>query len=345
MGRVVRSLALYLLLGLLAAVFVNAAQAIATPTQVAPRALHLTFHRMAGGWLNGHCGAAGIASHDWLIFSLSPDKTNRCASRFLVINDRTGKSALIDARPCRYAAFSAELEAFGAPWALFSCGNGEKLYNVTTRKWRSLGCDASCHGPYMVIDEAIGARWLQIDEQLPGSCGDGVHFDCGPVRRTFFNLLTHALRHRWPKTPTTILDLDSPALAHHLCKPLHAPATGSLTLEGDVAVITTTDASYVQRCGSRTQTLLLQSGASVAGGGLLANDDAILWKLNNPLTGVWHGQLNGVLLLTLERFTATVPPRIATSSSAMLLGADRLYVSGDHGGLWAARLPPDNSQH
>jgi hypothetical protein len=292
MPRRARSVAVGLFIGLVAVVLVGSAEAIDTATPRAPVVLRLAFRRVFNGWVNGHCGNAEVANHEFALFSFSPEPTQRCASGFLLFDDQTGKRALIRSIPpsCNPRAFGARVDAFGTPWVMFFCGNDDELYNVVTRTWRPLGYCAGCAGD--VVREALGARWLEIDLQLPGSCGDG-HFSCGPVRPIFFNLQTRKLRHSWQKSRTTVLDLDSPTLVRHLCTPLRTPANGSLTMDGQFAVVTAGSGSYLQRCGSHRQTPLLPGAAIAPGEGLLANAHGVLWRVLDS-QGVWHGQLAGV---------------------------------------------------
>jgi len=214
------------------------------------------------------------------------------------------------------------------------------VYNVTTRNWRHVGCSQSpCAGPQgaQTVREAVGARWVERDEQWPGPCGDGIHNTCGPIKPVFVNIRTGGVRRSWPKSPTAILDLDSPTLARHLCTPLRVPATGSLTMEGQFAVTTTGSGnSYLQRCGSHRHTVLASpGGASISGGGLWANEHAVFWAVDS--SGMWKGKLAGILLPSFGRFTATIPTRLR--SSFVGLGANHLYMPDGNGQIWAAPFP------
>jgi hypothetical protein len=74
----------------------------------------------------------------------------------------------------------------------------------------------------------------------------------------------------------------------------------------------------------------------VSGGGLWANEHAVFWAVES--SGGWKGQLAGILLPSLRRFTATIPPRLR--SSFVLPGATHMYMPDANGQIWAAPFPP-----
>jgi hypothetical protein len=300
-------------------------------------ALNLTFNRVLGG-LNGHCGPSVLASGHFTLIAYAnhPAFPERCASKFRLFDDHAGKHRDIDTESCRYQAFRAELEAFGAPWVLFFCGDGDKLYNIDTREWVRLRCTTRCIGNNQLVGESVGARWVEFRLVGYGDCGDHIHFECGPASVRFFNITTHQIRRNGPKSGGTILDLDSPTLARSVCKPLRAPADGTLTVLGTFAVETGASGSFLEQCGSSRKMPIGVGAESLAGHGILANLHAVAWVL--PATG-GSEQLSGLLLPSLRTFTLVLPANI-TGLGAATLDSSRLYVADADGNVWAAAFPP-----
>jgi hypothetical protein len=327
-SRLARAL-VALLLAVTTVGMVGLAQADGTAPRNDSAVLHTTF-RVVFTNCPGALHDLDFASQEFVLFSCG-------FSRSLLVDDRTEKRVSIkNSSSCGWL----EARALGAPSILFFCGHGERVYNIVTRKWRPVPCSNSrCAGPQgaEVVREAVGARWVEYDQQWPGPCTPDYHNTCGPIEPVFVNIRTGGVRRSWPKSPTTILDLDSPTLARRLCTPLRVPAPGSLTMEGQFAVITAGNGSYLQRCGSHRHTVLSSpGGASVSGGGLWANEHAVFWAVES--SGGWKGQLAGILLPSLRRFTATIPPRLR--SSFVLPGATHMYMPDANGQIWAAPFPP-----
>ena len=230
----------------------------------------------------------------------------------------------------------AELLAFGAPWIFFFEHNRFALYNVATKKTRSCGVPG-CVPSGDVISYALGARWLETFVQQPGACGDGVHYDCGPVTQSFYNIRAGRIRDGSPAKSTTVADLNSRRLSKRVCAPLRLPPGGSLTFYGSFAVATESDrTSVLEQCGSSLQMPIGMSYQNGPVSSPVASTRAVLWPVIDPL-GLWHGQIAGVLLPSLRRFTASAPSNLGFP---LALTAFRLYVAGAHGRLWAARMPP-----
>lgn len=196
--------------------------------------------------------------------------------------------------------------AFGAPWILFDHNPSFDLYNIATRKWRALGCDSPRCMPDGTMGYALGARWLEFIVQGQQSCGDGIHFECGPDTYAFYNLRTHRARRGSPQTSTRIVDLGSPTLVRKLCPPLRVPAGGSVELEGRVGVITDAHGSFLERCGSRQHMPVDAPPPDVPPGSLFVSSRAVLWPVLDQL-GAWTGRIGGVSLPSLRRFTGTLP--------------------------------------
>lgn len=215
--------------------------ATAAPAAAKPQTLHLHFQRVASG-VGAHCGNGVLTSGPYVLASLAKPGTRACPSRFLLLDDSAGKQTVL--RPGGYTT----VQAFAAPWILFS----HNLYNIVTHKWRPLGCSSPKCAPDGTIGVVLGARWLEMIVQGHQSCGDGVHFECGPDTYVYYNLLTHQVRHGSPQTSTRVVDPDSPTLTRRVCAPLRVPASGSLTLEGKVALSSNADGRRIlERCGSR----------------------------------------------------------------------------------------------
>jgi hypothetical protein len=299
------------------------AQADGTARRDDPVAVHLRF-RVAFSNCPGALNDLDFASDRFVVFS--------CAfSRSLLVDDRTEKRVSIrNPSSCGWL----EPRALGGPSVLFFCGDGERVYNIATGMWRPVPCSRSrCAGPpgAEVVREAVGARWVEYDQQWPQPCTPDARHTCGPIDSVFVNIRTGRVAHGWPKSPTAILDLDSPTRARHLCPPLRVPPTGSLTMEDQFAVITTESGSYLQRCGSHRHTVLPYPG--------WANEHAVVWTVNpfNP-SATWNGQLAAILLPSLRRLTATIPRRLR--SSFILHGATHLYMPDSNGKIWVAPFPP-----
>ena len=260
-----------------------------------------------------------------MLVSLGKPEGNQYPSRFVLINDATGRRVVL--RP----GGSSTVAAFGAPWILFSRDGRFALFNIVTRRWLPLACGRGCSlAGSSEIGVTLRSRWLELTGQ---SCGaDAQGRQCGPVRYVFYNLRTHQVRHGSPQTSTRIVDLDSPTLVQQLCVPLRVPSGGSVTLEGSVGIISDGENSYLERCGSRVHVPIASGLFNACSPGVrLVCSRAVLWNtLNAP------GRIDGVWLASLGRFTAELPNHLKTAS--WFLDAKRLYAVDQHNVLWAATL-------
>jgi hypothetical protein len=299
---------------------VIASSGTATAGSATPSAatIQLRF-RQIPGYADGHCGNALITVGDYALISLAPKPTESCASYFLLINEQTGRRVTIHGSGFEYVL------AFGPPWILFFHNLRFQIYNIDTGKSRPLDCTGACM-PSSTIGYALGALWLELFVQQQGSCGDGVHYDCGPVTQSFYNLVTHKFRSRQTTTSRTILDLDSPSLLRRVCSPLRVPATGTLSIFGTFAVETQPSGSLLERCGSHLQIPIGVGNEGVGGGGMLASGDAVLWNLPTP-SGSLSGQLTGILLPSLRRISIALP-----GTTRRLIGASSMGESEAVGG-------------
>jgi hypothetical protein len=279
---------------------------------------------------NGHCGPAVLTSGRYALVSVSSPSSFDCPTGFVLIDDQTHQRTVI------HESGLTELLAFGAPWIFFFEDNRFVLYNIVTKRTRN--CDVPrCVPSGEAISYAVGRRWLETFVQQPGSCGDGMHYSCGPVSEAFYNITTGQRRNGSVTNSTTVADLDSGRLFQHVCPPLRVPPGGTLTFYGRFAVATESDRSSVlERCGSK---LHMPVGMSAQNGPVsspIASTRAVVWTVIDPL-GEWHGQIAGVLLPSLRSFTTTVP--LSFRGFLHALTAFRLYVGDPHGRLWAARMP------
>lgn len=223
----------------------------------------------------------------------------------------------------------------------------EELYNFVTKKTHK--CPAQC-GPNDAdaIGYAVGSRWLETFIQQPGSCGDGVHYGCGPITEYFYNIETGHFRYSSSTSSTTIADLNSRGLLHRVCPPLRVPPGGplggsyggapvpTLTFFGSFAVATATYRSWLlERCGSNLHMPIGMTYENGPASPPVVSTHAALWQVIDPL-GLWHGQLAGVLLPSLRPFTAMLPSGL--QGLPPVLSAFRLYVRGN-GRVSAATIP------
>ena len=313
-------------------------------SQRAPTVLHLKFQRVIHD-LTG-CGDDSdlfISGQYALVrFGPHPDLPTCGGDGFLLLDDRTGRRRVIHVLNLGLT----HLEAFGAPWILFFTEyGGFQLYNINTRKLRPLGCDAGCMGGTPAFSDAevyeLGSHWLEFEGPSGGPCGDGIHYGCGPLTvYGYFNILTHTVRKNWSLTgDRSILDLDSPRLVRTVCQPLRVPTGGSLRPYGKFAVATEADgSSFLERCGSQLKMPLdgRYDPPSSPSAGVSANDHAVTWEVLDQY-GLWHRQLDGVLLPSLRRFSASIPSYVGAGPD---LDSTRAYFVTAAGVLWAAPFPP-----
>jgi hypothetical protein len=315
------------------AVVAGSAAAGSEASHAASSVLDLKF-RSVVRFVDGHCSPLALTSGRYALVPVASANTNACASRFVLIDDRTDKRTVI------HTSGLTELNAFGAPWIFFTENGSDVLYNIATKKTRSCGPSGCVPQGGDNFAYALGRRWLETFVQQPGPCGDGVHNECGPVTQSFYNIKTGRFRHGPPADSTTIADLGSRRLFRRACSPLQVPAGGTLTFYGSFAVATQADqSSLLERCGGGLQMPIGVSSQGGPPGEIVANTHAVLWQVVDQ-AGAWHGQFAGVFLPSLRRFTATLPSDIPiTDSGAIALTAFRVYVVDDNGRLWAAAIP------
>jgi hypothetical protein len=276
----------------------------------APVVVHLKFRLVARG------ASTPSVSGRYVGFTQTTSTRQRTSAHFVLLDDRTGKRIVMSP--------NCDAGVVGAPLVALSCDSSQwyGLYNIRTRKLRRFPCKALCQQDYYYSNIwAVGVRWLEVQVEPHQSCGDGVHYSCGPTTYIYYNTRTGS--PRFPSVrPSTIIDLNSPTLTRHICRPLVGP---SLTLFGSFAVAEERGGVYVERCGSH---LNLPLALAPYAGTLVGNTQAVAF------CGVLSQHEAGMFLPSLRRFTFTLPSGLA--GQCPVLGARHIYIDDAQERLWAA---------
>ncbi len=322
---------------------VSSALAGDNATAGSPVTLDLQF-RPVVGFVADTCNDEPVStSGDYALVALQ-GFTLGCPRRFLLIDDRTGKRAVVHLKG---GSLTAVL-SFGAPWILFEPHSGEfRLYNIKTGSERAAACRrCGPDGPYAY---AVGARWVEFFVQKNDGCNDSGL--CSPAVRSFYNIQTGQSRFQASQSSTSVPVLDSRKLFHRLCRPLRVPARTapprdsyhplpSLTLYGTFAVAS--DGGEfpfsLERCGSNLQMPVDLPNQDDWLGSLTANDHAVLWQVSDGHYE-WDGQFAGLLLPSLRPFTGQLPASLPTPWF-IVLDSHELYVIDATGRVWRAAFPP-----
>jgi hypothetical protein len=298
--------------------------------QNAPVVVHLKFRLLARD-VSGLTGSGRYVGYTYQ----SPHP-----QQFVLLDDQTGKRTIVNRPGCGPGVL-------GGPWVAFDCVPATKrfqLYNIQTRKWRRLACDAVCQQFYYVVDvRAVGARWLELSVAPHQPCGDGVHSSCGPTTYIYYNIATGKPRSARVGR-TTIIDLNSPELTRRVCRPLPLPA-GSVSpfpllqaFCGSFAVAEESNGLYLERCGSRLHMPLATGPSSI--GGYVGNTQAVVVfpTCIEPCTGPAG---SGIFLPSVRRFTFGLPSGLAGYPPPVgYLGARHIYAFDTQDGrLWLAAFP------
>jgi hypothetical protein len=291
-----------------------------TPAAGAPVVLHLKYRLVARGVVSPSVSGAYVG------FSQYP---SHGPERFVLINDRTGKRIVMP-RGC-------DGGVVGVAWVALYCGNltGPAfspfygLYNVQKRKLRRFPCDAVCQQDYDNANlVAVGSRWLEVQVQANQSCGDGVHYGCGPTTDIYYNIRTGEPRVT-SVGQSTIVDLNSPTLTRALCPPLIGPLWW---FDGTFALVQAANGILLERCGSNLEMPLVTATSYAET--VLANTEAVA-VCSDSGTGQ-----SGIFLPSLRRFTFTVPKNPFNANACpTVLGVRHLYYDDAKARLWAAALP------
>jgi hypothetical protein len=287
-------------------------------------------------------GVAGnfLASGDYVLvgtgepFGPSPS--------WILLNARLGTTTALDPQ--------CLVTGVGPPWVLMSCPDSSDqykrydvvLYSLTdgTQHTATLPpgvvpqCPAGGVEDECATAGAVGANWIRWD----ASC-----YNCA-VTSLFQNIQTGELRSD-PTDATTFADLDSPALAHSTCpgvRLMRDPDSigmdwGSVTPDGQFALVSTGNRVFLERCGTRMRRLLVNGHA------LASNAGTVVWQ-SVP------GRLNGLFLPSLQTFTIPLPSTIVRPPGSpenlpvdgLALTSRGLYVSdGWTGAVWRTALPTE----
>ncbi len=324
------------------------AGAVPSETSLAARP---AFGLVGHAW--GGCGSGIDSSGDYALIPLANGaKQGSCASNFLLVDDKTGVRHEFHVRNTDGPL------AFGVPWVLFGISahgyaRGLDLYNVVTHRMKRLNC--GCLGANGYV---IGSRWLEFYVQKIMGCNDGTGVpqgNCGPNVYSYYDLVRHTTRRDLTTPNGTTVNLNSGKLIQRICRPLEVPAHGALTFYGPFAVATQptpqgSNPSYsttLEKCGSQLQTpldapaeLLGSGGNLVATSLAVGNSHAVAWAVTNSV-GEDTGQVEGVLLPSLQSFSFTIPAAIETPPNTLRLAmdAERLYVIGNSDNTWSAPFP------
>jgi hypothetical protein len=198
-----------------ALVSVPASTAAAKAThQPAPLTLRPRFHLVASQ-------AAGVVVNSrYVFFTTTTGPEGSPATVGTLIDERTGHRRVLSPPDCP----SFRDPVFGGPWLMLTCGytGNEALYDLSTHAWKTM--QSSCT---IFTDEmgacaaiAVGKYWIRLET----SC-----YNCADTF-TDQNIRTGHVRTD-PEVVggTKIADLDSPALATRLCRPLRVPSSTAPT--------------------------------------------------------------------------------------------------------------------
>jgi hypothetical protein len=266
----------------------------------APVTLHLRFVRSPG------VGAPVAVRGHYALF-----RTARTPGvGYLLFDDRTGRSRRL------FGGCGDPL--LGPPWVLYDCGAGSALYDITTRKYRTLHCGLACDSVGDTQADGIGSHWIVYNENA--HC----NHDCQPLVdfvRVPSGTERGATLSRWQ-----YIDLNSLSLVRRICSPLRPTATGLWAFYGRVGLTSDASGLLVQPCGSRRQTRVFPNPTGRVVGpfgtatAIIACDEAT-------------NRFAGLFLPSLRRFAFSLPASISAGCFVQL-GAGDLFV-----GSWHARFP------
>jgi hypothetical protein len=205
----------------------------------------------------------------------------------------------------------------GDSWLLADCGHGRvDLYSTASDEWRPVTVTAACRRGCVPL--AVGTDWIEYDKQSR-RLGD---------RFIFQNIATGAVR-RDPTGATTLPDLDSPALAQRVCRPLRVPRHGALIFDGRYAVAEGSTGTFIEKCGTHLRVPVPSEDVATAPG-------SIVWLTSAT------GPASGVFLPSLRRFTVAPPP-VHSYLVDVELSVRHIYVTVATGGggadVWSAPAP------
>jgi len=266
-----------------------------------------------------------------------------------LIDDQTGRRTLLTPPTlCGYTYL------VGGGRVLTSCagfGNPPyQMYSISAGGWTAVNSNGG-------TPVAIGSHWIEYYGTTEPGCLEHCAY-----QYTFGETATGQLRTlpAWAPGASTIPDLNSPALAAHLCSPLRVPQgfptdLTSSTLAPDPLVFAGQFAAgaesvirgglyqlrlLLERCGSNLHLVLTSQLTSSPTNQFAINRRALVW-LNYR-----GGPIHGIFLPSLRKFTITSPP--ASLGSSVFLTSRRLYLEDGSGRVIAAaspRPPTHRRQH
>jgi hypothetical protein len=308
-----------------------AAVAVLLPVgSAAASALHPRFQLIARHLLPHPSTSYVFASgrYAMAVLAQGADGVDGLPTKFLLIDDKAGQQGVISPPRTKRFSCGCEVDGFAPPWILLNGVGAFELYNLHSHKWRPLACGGQCQGDVT----AMGSRWIQFTNQLPGDCGDGVHFSCGPTIVKYFDINSHRVRQPPELTSREVVDLSSRTLVRRVCAPLPA-AAGPVTQYGRFAIVHLSNAAglqdYLEKCGSRLRLGLDDGGSTPT---LTAHE--VTW----PVAGGYVG----ILLPSLRRFRVSLPDAALASDpgSSVALDDYRFYFADRRENLQAAPFPP-----
>jgi hypothetical protein len=244
----------------------------------------------------------------------------------VVLHENSGRRFPVPAAPNCQDVTAPNL--VGGSWLLFNCARGAvQLYAIPGGPWQQVASQPSeeCGATGMAACEpiAVGSHWIHFDR----TC-----YHCGDTN-VFFNIDTKQLASD-PTTQTTAADLNSPTLARRLCSPLRVPAGGSLSVDGQFAIVRSPSRILLERCHSRKQiTISTQPGCIH----LAASPHAVVWTC-----GAAPNRVSVIFLPSERRFVATLPESIGLEYR-LDLALRHVYIWGGPAGqtprLWQAIFP------
>jgi hypothetical protein len=247
--------------------------------------------------------------------------TKRRGELGTMINEQTGRRAqVILPAGC---ANAPSMPVLGGSWLLADCSRGRvDLFSPAAGQWRAVTVAPACRnfrstaGGCVPID--VGTDWIEYDKQSD-RLGD---------RFIFQNIASGAVR-RDPRNQRTVANLDSAALARHVCAPLRVPRHGTLTFDGHFAVADGPLGTFLECCGTPLHRRLPSNDIALAPGALIA--------IGKPTDA-----LSGIFLPSLRRFSIVPPPgrpdMIGVDLSLRHIYVDALARSGTYN-VWSAPAP------
>lgn len=281
--------------------------------------LHLHFGRV----VTRAC-AQVMTSRSYTLIPFSAPRPYASCAGLVLLNDRTG------ARKTLIQGGYVTPIAFGMPWVVYDDNLRPELENVITGKHARFRY-VSGIGPEQI---RIGSHWVEHQIASDQPCSDG-HVGCGPPTYRYDNLKTGRYRSRPQTSSTRILDLNSPTLTQSICPPLQVPPGGVVNVYPPFAVLSTSNGSFLERCGTRLHKPV-GAGGTIAGDGLFASHTLVLWTDGPPATAT---QAIGVQLPSLAGVTLTLPQLDGAPANIAAMDDYRLYVESQTGAVWSAALP------